>query len=81
MYIESGEIKYHHIMGLLDFHCTYKNIFAVHLKPSCFLQSADAKPMENDLTHAMHCLFALSLSIFILQISMPDINFAHVNTT
>jgi hypothetical protein len=34
-------------MGLLDFHSTYKILFAVNLKHSSFWPSADVEPMQN----------------------------------
>ncbi len=41
-------------MGVLDFQNSLKKIlFAVHLKHSSIWPSADAKPMLNDLVHAM----------------------------
>ncbi len=49
-------------MGLLDFQITYKIAFIVRLKQSSFWPSADVKPMQNDLVHAMPgsaCLLSL----------------------
>jgi hypothetical protein len=40
-------------MGVLDFHGTYENEVAVHLKHFSFWTSADDKPMQNDLVHVM----------------------------
>jgi len=40
-------------MGLLDFHGAYKILFDVQLSHSSSGPSADVKPMENDLVHAM----------------------------
>jgi hypothetical protein len=59
-------------MGLLDFNCTYENIFAAHLKHSSFWSSAAIKPMQNGLVHAMprQCMFALSMCM--LQIILTQ---------
>jgi hypothetical protein len=40
-------------MGLLKFHSSFKYIICFNLKLSCFLPSADVKPMSND--HALPC--------------------------
>ncbi len=52
-------------MGLLDFQCTYKILFAAYLKHSSFWPSADVKPMLNDQAHAMpkQCMYAISMCI------------------
>ncbi len=42
-----------YIMSFLEFHSTFKYIICFNLKLSCFLPSADVKPMSND--HAMPC--------------------------
>jgi hypothetical protein len=50
-------------MDLLDFHSTYRHIFAVHLKHYCFWPLANAKFNRNDLVYAMPwlCMFALTM--------------------
>ena len=55
------------IKGLIDFHSTYKILFAVHLKHSSVVPAADPTPVSNYLAHAMPrvCMFALSMCILL----------------
>ncbi len=48
-------------MGLLNFHCTYKILFAVHFKDFSFWPSADVKPMKNHPVHV--CSLSLCVNI------------------
>ncbi len=67
---ESGWIQIlawlYHIVGSLDFHHTYKNIFTVHLKHFNFWPSADVKHVSNDLVHALAwpCMFVFFLRVY-----------------
>jgi hypothetical protein len=49
-----AEIKYWHDFMTKIFIILIKLLFAVNLKHSSFLPSADVKPLSNDLVHAMH---------------------------
>jgi hypothetical protein len=52
-------------MGLLDFHNTYRILFAAYLKHSSFWPSADVEPMSNDQLPIMpwQCAYDLSMCI------------------
>jgi hypothetical protein len=54
-------------MGWLDFHCTYKILFAVHFSHSSFWPSADVKPTSNDQAHVVPWLCMFALSVCVLQ--------------
>jgi hypothetical protein len=51
--------RIYYIMGVIDFHCTFKSFFGAHLKHSSIWTLADVKPMQNDLVHTMlwGCMF------------------------
>jgi len=51
-------------MCLLYFHSTYKILFAVHLKHSSFVPSADVKPMPNDLVCNVLAVNVCSLAVW-----------------
>ncbi len=62
-------------MGLLDFNCTYENIFAAHIKHSSFWSSAAIQPMQNDLEHAM------PLAVHVCSFYVYATNYINISVT
>jgi len=63
-------------MGLLGFHSPKKILFAVHLKPTSFRTSVDARPLLKTPVHAVPWYSMLALNVY-NKISMVVIGNAY----